>query len=272
MSWSGGGSQQGPFVTPPPAWGDDPISPRPRTPRRGRRDRPGDGRSSGATVLIVTLVAVALIAAGITGLVLGSRDRDNPTAFSAEDPAAALHAPPSERNRPADAHEPTTTVEGVPPDGAEFAPLDCVFAGTAVVEPAIGPSPAERVQMRLDDAANFGCDHAEGPAAGSVALDVDFEQLDLFSGYGRGAGRIDWDAVPDSRLPPGTPAPGPSVTDTEVEFILPQIIVWITVLDGPFEGFRGKLVLEDWELRQRPELGRTEVVFAPTGFGLGPTT
>jgi len=273
MSRSGQGSADGPFVTPPPNWGDDPTS----TPRRRRPDT-ADGASSRSTVLVVTLISVVLIVIAAAGVLLFGSHEEDRTFLPVDDPAAALEAPPSERNQPTTTGEldPATSAEPLPREDApartDYTPLDCVFVGTAIVEPEIGTAAGQPLQMQLDAAANFECLHEDGQAAGSVALDVEFEQLDLVSGTGRGEGRIEWDTVPPSRLPTGALAPGSSTTDTEVEFILPQIIVWITVTDGPFEGFRGKLVLDDWELRQLPELDRTEVVFAPTGFGLGPRT
>lgn len=279
MTRSGGGPPDGPFVTPPPAWGDDPTA----SPRRNHgfdtNPGPGDGRSSGSAVLVVTLVAIVLIIAAASLVLLGG-DSDGAT-WSRADPAAGLEVPPSERDQPTTTGELDSGSQPVAPgpdeapvagDPADYTSLDCVFVGTALVEPAIGSVRTGPHRMRLDEGANFECVDDDGAASGSVALDVEFDQLDLFEGTGRGAGRIDWDTVPPSRLPSGTLVPDASTTDTEVELLLPQIIVWITILEGPFEGFRGKLVLEEWDLHQDPELDRTEVIFERTGFGFEPRT
>lgn len=49
-----------------------------------------------------------------------------------------------------------------------------------------------------------------------------------------------------------------------------MIVVWTTIVDGPFAGFRGRLVLRDWEQLYNDlgaiegiRFGRTQTTFAP---------
>jgi hypothetical protein len=99
-------------------------------------------------------------------------------------------------------------------------------------------------------------------------LSAEFESLSAFSGIASGQGRIVWSELPGELGVPSGPA-SVSTTGVEVELAFPAIVVWTTILDGPYAGYRGRLVLTDWE----PLFGEggiigtrfnpTEATFAP---------
>jgi hypothetical protein len=82
-----------------------------------------------------------------------------------------------------------------------------------------------------------------------------------------GEGRILWGEATES----GAAGPtGSSSTHDEIELLFPEIVVWVTIIDGPYAGFRGKLVLIDW-IRVEDDEGRiVEIVFNPTEVTFSP--
>ena len=56
----------------------------------------------------------------------------------------------------------------------------------------------------------------------------------------------------------------------EIQLEFPVIVVWTTILDGPYTGFRGRLVLRDWE----PVFGSDDLIvgvrFVPTSATFAP--
>ena len=69
----------------------------------------------------------------------------------------------------------------------------------------------------------------------------------------------------------GGDVPPFDVTDPRAGYVfafrvLPQILVWVTITDGPYAGYRGKLVLEDWELVRDSDGTVIGVRFRPTDF------
>jgi hypothetical protein len=62
-----------------------------------------------------------------------------------------------------------------------------------------------------------------------------------------------------------------STTGVEIQLSLPVIVVWTTVLDGPYTGYHERLVLRDWEPVMDAEGRIVGVRFARTSTSLGPT-
>jgi hypothetical protein len=179
-------------------------------------------------------------------------------------------APPSDRGR-----LPATSMPEVveaPPgvDEAPFRELDCRFAGEALIEPGVPMAGAASTQqMRLQPGATFDCVDGTERSAGSIELDASYDELSAFSGVGSGSGRIAWDQIAPSATTDGTGALESS-TGVEIQLEFPVIVVWTTILDGPYTGFRGRLVLSDWE----PVFGSDDVIvgvrFVPTSTTFAP--
>lgn len=169
--------------------------------------------------------------------------------------------PPSERSDDESAPQSST------PEGRGYRNLRCVFLGTALLDPGIDPKNlvGSPQRMTLSEGARFDCTSSDPPTAGDITLDVTFDDMTKLDGAAAGGGRITWRS-----LPPGEAAPsaGPPVssTRTEIELRFPEIVVWVTVLDGPYAGFRGRVVLNRWEVVY-DDAGRiVEVRFEPTDF------
>ncbi len=61
-----------------------------------------------------------------------------------------------------------------------------------------------------------------------------------------------------------------STTWNEIELLYPHIVVWVSIDEGPWAGFEGKLVLSDWD-RVEDSQGRiVEIVFRPTEVVFSP--
>lgn len=199
--------------------------------------------------------------------------------------AEELHAPPSERQGGASARSADRSTEGVDqtarstvvPDGTSgsgYEELRCVFSGTALLSPGLPYSyfSSSAQTMRLQDGASFECDGPPAETSGDVSMNATFDSLGLFSGVGRGGGVIEW----SDTGPSGTATSVPlgeisrSTTWNEVELIYPQIIVWVTIDDGLWAGFEGKLVLEDWERVHDSRGHIIEIVFEPTKVVFSP--
>lgn len=151
-----------------------------------------------------------------------------------------------------------------------FRDVRCTFSGSSTLDPGLSESllAGSSVQkMELKPGASFECIDEYGTSSGKVSMSAKFPALTALRGAGVGPGLIEWQTLPPDA--PGAPAPGvegprKSVTQNEVELALPHILVWITIVDGPYAGLKGKLVLDDWELVKDVDGTIVEVRFQPT--------
>ena len=198
-------------------------------------------------------------------------------AFLSRGDAATEELPPSERGA-----APTTSVPQVVEEverdteaarsGVRFEELECVFSGTSSLDPPLSSGSVfggGAHRMALEPGARFECEDGSGRSSGTVALDATFESLNLLRGVAAGTGSIAWSELGPGRELPGQTAPE-SETVVEVQLDYPVIVVWTTITTGPYAGFRGRLVLREWEqihddLGQITgvEFARTETTFAP---------
>lgn len=236
---------------------ESPWTSAPLPPQRGRGNR---GRTPwGLVVALGCVMLVVLLAIGSTLLGsdggAGTADDESAEPIDVDDPSGHIpEAPPSARGE-----LPTTTVPG--PVGGQhpagerhggddgFAELSCRFTGTSTLEQPLSLDSfgtAQPNRMRLEPGARFDCTDGDEAAAGSLELDARFESLSVVAGLGFGTGRITWTELPPARQVAGELAPT-STTGVEVQLELPEIVVWTTILDGPYAGYRGRLVLRDWE-------------------------
>ncbi len=216
---------------------------------------------------IVIAVVVAAVAGIILAVILAAVALSSVPGLGGGDAAK----PPSERQ----AAPTTESAEGTrpekPPEGG-FEDVRCTFSGTSTLTPGLsaslfsGPSVQK---MELKPGAGFRCIDEYGDSSGQVSMSAKFPGLTAFSGAGAGPGLIEWDRVPSGA--PGVEVDGPreSKTTNEVEIALPSIIVWITIIHGPYAGMKGKLTLNDWELIRDIDGTITEVRFQPTDFVFG---
>lgn len=225
-----------------------------------------------AAVLVVLSAGIAMFAD------LGTASYEDAGADSEEFPFEPVvpDVPPSERGQ-----LPTTTLPAMAqaarpdpeaePSGPAFVELTCQFSGTSVLDRPLSmdswsETPPNR--MSLEPGATFDCSDGTARSAGTLELSADFEGLSAERGVGGGQGRIQWSELPEERRAPGELAPV-STTGVEVQLDLPVIIVWTTILDGPYAGYRGRLVLTDWE----PLFGEGGIVgtrFDPTSTTFAP--
>lgn len=215
------------------------------------------------TAVIGVLILIALAGTGLFSLI-GLGDSAN------------LKAPPSLRREQSLPREDQTAPLGTQPSRGEdqdFQEVSCVFSGTSSLSPGISASllAAPSVQkMELESGSSFRCTDEYGESSGQVSLSAKFPRLSAFRGAGAGPGRIEWKKLPANA--PGTGATGSvdhpleSTTRSEVELILPDIIVWISILDGPYVGLQGKLVLRNWELIKDTDGTIVGIRFQPTDF------
>ncbi|MDQ2678082.1 MAG: hypothetical protein M3Y51_05015, partial [Actinomycetota bacterium] len=215
----------------------------------------------GAVLVVVTVAAVLVIDGAV---------------FSRGD-AATEELPPSERGA-----APTTSVPQVVGDadrrtqaarsGERFEELECVFSGTSTLDPPL-PSGSYfgggEHRMALEPGARFECEDGAGRSSGTVALDAAFDSLNLLGGVAAGTGSIDWSELGPGREMPGQDAPA-SATVIEVQLDYPVIVVWTTITTGPYAGFRGRLVLRDWEQIYDDAGGISGVEFARTTTTFAP--
>ena len=94
--------------------------------------------------------------------------------------------------------------------------------------------------------------------------------MGITSGVGSGTGRISWSEIAPS-APLGEPGAVDSTTGVEIQLGLPVIVVWTTILDGPYTGYNGRLVLRDWEPVMDDQGRIVGVRFARTSTDFGPT-
>lgn len=273
--------EQPPPTSPPPGQWVAPAAPPPghgHLPPAPPPDGGGAGRRNGWKLAIVVAGISAVLLIGLVvwagNEIVGDLDPDDSDQDQLEyDEFGAPvipDAPPSDRGR-----LPATSVPEVseaPPGAAEapFRELDCSFAGEALIEPGIPMAGAASTQrMRLQPGATFDCVDGTERSSGSIELDASFDALSAFSGIGSGSGRIAWDQIAPSAATDGTGALE-SNTGVEIQLELPVIVVWTTILDGPYTGFRGRLVLGDWD----PVLGTDDVIvgvrFVPTSTTFAP--
>lgn len=234
--------------------------------------------AAGIAALVVALVVVILVLWLLfDGAVLSRGD------------AATEQRPPSERGVLAPttlADDPDVSPTSVPAvvdeqnresaaarGGATFAELECRFRATSTIEPPLSiglPVGGGTHRMGLEDGATFACSDGSERSAGTISLDATFEQLNAFNGVTSGTGSIDWTELAPDRRTPGEPTPS-STTGVEIQLDYPVIVVWTTILDGPFAGYRGRLVLRDWE-QVYDGAGLIEGIrFAETSTTFGPT-
>lgn len=199
--------------------------------------------------------------------------------FAGLNSAEDLKEPPSERSEQpspnpdpsgkADEDEAARRDPGSAGESKEFQEVSCVFSGTSSLSPGLGraPIPSEQ-KMELEDGSSFKCRDEFGDSSGIVSMSAKFPNLNAFIGAGAGPGLIEWDVLPSGA--PGASIDGPrrSTTQNEVELVLPNIVVWITIVDGPYSGLKGKLVLSDWELILDIDGTIVGVRFSPTDFTL----
>jgi hypothetical protein len=226
-------------------------------------------------VLVAVLVVLTAAAAVFTGS--GSSPSEDETADSEEFPGPAVpELPPSQRGELPTTTLPPTPGEGRPgaepdPDDAAFVELTCQFTGTSKLGRPLSMenwTDTPPNTMSLQPGASFDCSDGTARSAGTLELSAEFEGLNAERGVGAGQGRIQWTELPEERRVPGELAPV-STTGVEVQLDLPVIIVWTTILDGPYAGYRGRLVLRDWE----PLFGEGGIVgtrFDPTSTTFTP--
>jgi hypothetical protein len=195
-------------------------------------------------------------------------------------PSEVLDLPPSERAEAAERAESDretgaegdTEPEVVPGPGQEgvaYEELRCAFTGQSKLDPGLSGSmfaQGSRQRMTLAPGARFECDQNGDATAGTVEMDATFADLNMLSGVAKGTGRILWEQVPPHEAAGHGTWPLESSTDTEVELAFPEILVWVTITDGPYEGYRGKLVLDRWELIHDDSGTIVGVNFEPTDF------
>lgn len=235
--------------------GDTPWLPAPPARPPGRR------RPWGVIVALAAALAVVLLGVGATLVDLGgssgerSDDEDLLEPIGPEGPPGEVpELPPSERGElpptslPAVVQDQDLTSEAAR-SGEAFEELTCEFTGTSRLARPLSFESSEGSpsnSMTLEPGARFDCTDGTEASAGTLGLDATFESLDAFAGLGAGTGRITWSELPDARRVPGELAPTSS-TGVEVQLEFPVIVVWTTILDGPYAGYRGRLVLRDWE-------------------------
>ena len=227
-------------------------------------------------VVVAVLVAVLMLLAATAAVFVGQDDL--PSTDSEEFPLEpeVPELPPSERGELPATTLPPLPEAGAPAPGAEpggepFVELTCRFSGTSLLDEPLardGSGPPAPNRMQLEPGAAFDCDDGATRSSGTIELSAEFESLSAFAGIASGRGRIVWSELPDGIGVPSGPA-AVSTTGVEVELAFPAIVVWTTILDGPYTGYRGRLVLTDWE----PLFGEggitgtrfnpTETTFAP---------
>ena len=241
----------------------------------------GDGRPwalilvlGAALVVLVGLAAAVLLGVGSGGDVSKAGDG---AGIDELFPASGIpDEPPSERgdlpttSLPQVVQEPDRSTEAGS-SGAPFDELTCAFTGTSKLAT---PLPLDDTfssapnRMTLEPGAAFDCTGGESASAGTIELDATFDELGAFAGVGAGTGRISWRDLPQDQQVPGELAPESS-TGVEVQLEFPVIVVWTTILDGPYAGYRGRLVLRDWEPIMSPD-GIAGVNFATTSTTFAP--
>lgn len=260
-------------TAPPPGHGHLPPDPPPAPDGDG-----GAGRGNGWKLALVVAGISAVLLLGLVAWagneIVGDLDPEyaDQDELARDESGAPIipEAPPSDWGR-----LPATSMPEVieAPPGADEAPfreLDCRFAGEALIEPGIHMAGAASTQqMRLQPGATFDCLDGSERSSGSIQLDASFDALSAFSGVGSGSGRIAWDQLAPSEATGGTGVLE-SNTGVEIQLEFPVIVVWTTILDGPYTGFRGRLVLHDWD----PVLGADDVIvgvrFVPTSTTFTP--
>lgn len=231
--------------------------------------------------VIVGLVVVLLIVGSSIAWII-NRTFSNPTPDE-------LHVPPSQRNERAAQAPPSSSVgpSGVSGDEPAFESVSCVFEGIAHIDPGLSAdifslfSRSEQ-SMTLDKDSSFVCNDDFGESAGSAAMETHFDSLGLFNGVGEGPGTITWTELPALSPRLGNDS-GSTIVDeetqrelrqskthNEVELIFPSIVVWITILDGPYAGFNGKLVLDKWTQIYDNNNVIIGIEFDPTIFEMNP--
>lgn len=221
--------------------GFEPAAPPPGS-QRGRRRRlpPAIWAVLGAVLVVALLGVLAHRSATreLRGYAAAARDDASPSAAS-----DVPEAPPSERGElpttsvPALAEREDERAPATAGDG-DFRELTCEFTGTARLDPPIPAQQfldAARRTMELEPGAAFECDDGQQESSGVVGLTVDFAALDAFSGVGSGEGGIAWTAVAAEEREPGVLAPE-SRTVVEIQVQLPVVVVWTTIVDGPYAG------------------------------------
>ena len=221
-----------------------------------------------------TLFALALV--GMTWAFLwgvweytGLSDLDPDPSDDLALPAEVRDLPPSERRRAAEGELDRELVPGTGQEGVAYEELRCAFSGQSELNPGLSGSllaGGSTQRMTLAPGARFECEQNGDDTAGTVEMDAVFPDLDVMSGVAKGKGRISWERVPPHEAAGHGPGPLESSTNTEVELAFPQILVWVTITDGPYAGYRGKLVLEDWELVHDRSGTIVGVRFEPTDF------
>lgn len=234
-------------------------------------------------MLIAALVAgLVIVVAGIGSFFASGLDSTPsfeesgawPADPSAEDLGVPT-APPSERGELPSTSVPQVVDEqdltsGAARSGDTFNELSCTFTGTSTLERplALDSAAAPPNRMTLEPGARFECTDGTESSSGTLELTADFETLSFDRGIGAGEGRITWTELPEARRVPGELA-AESVTGVEVQLQLPVIVVWTTIVDGPYAGYRGRLVLRDWE-PLTGEGGITGTRFATTSTTFAP--
>ena len=102
-------------------------------------------------------------------------------------------------------------------------------------------------------------------ATGEVSMATEMPSMDAFAGEGTATGVIDW-----SMLGPDIPesAGRRSNFTAEVQLAYPNVILLVTIGDGPYAGYKGSVVLGKWTFRQDGERRIVQVDFEPTDLVL----
>lgn len=215
----------------------------------------GDGRRRDVVVGLVVAALVLVLAALGWWLYDDAIDRfdgraEGEAAAEAEARRDALLQLPPPSERPGE-RLPAVGASPADPSGAAFEELRCRYSGEARLSPGM---PFDREvrsaqSMELLRGAAFEC--PDDGTSGSVEMSVDLPDVGLLDGVGAGTGRISWSELPPGQRSEGGGNPSSSV-DVEIELAFPDIAVWVTILDGPYSGFRGVMFLSDWERVEDP--------------------
>ncbi len=214
------------------------------SPHRGRRER--------RVWLIVVVIIVGALALWLGSIVWGFVSGPAPAEpFGAEDAGPVM----------------TTLPPLDPEDAALYDEVRCRFSGSSTVEPGVRISDDVRTPQRMEllPGATFDCVSVEGRTTGAIRLTTDMPSMNAFRGEGTATGVIDWSVVG-----PGIPEElgRTSNLTAEVELAYPNVILLFTIQDGPWAGYKGRVVLAKWTFQHDAQGRIVQVDFEPTDLVL----
>ncbi|UDY34813.1 hypothetical protein [Dermatobacter hominis] len=220
------------------------------SPHRGRRER--------WVWVAVVAVLVGLCALWIASTVRGLTDAAGGPAEPG--PVAGPEVPSSLPGAP----DVTSTLPSADPeDAAVYDEVRCRFEGSSTVEPGVRISDGEPTPQRMEllPGATFDCTSVEGRTTGGISMTTEMPEMTARRGKGSAIGVIDWTTVGPGIAPD---LGRRSNLTAEVELAFPNVILLFTIQDGPYQGYKGRVVLGKWTFRN-DEAGRiVQVDFEPT--------